>query len=37
MLRDVDMNDPSPVVKKGDEDEQNSTGDGRYGEEIDRA
>ena len=31
------MNDPPPVVEKDDEDEEDSTGDGWYGEEIDRA
>ena len=37
MLGHVEMNDPPPVVKKDDEDEEDSTGDGWYGEEIDRA
>jgi hypothetical protein len=35
MLSNVEMNDP-PVVEKDDEDEEDSTGDGWYGEEIDR-
>ena len=37
MRRDVEMNDPPAVMEKHDEDEQDSTGDGWYGEEIDRA
>jgi hypothetical protein len=37
MLGSVEMNDPPPMVEKDNEDEEDSTGDGWYGEEIDRA
>ena len=37
MLGDVEMNDPPAVVEKDDEDEEDSTGDGLNGKEIDRA
>jgi hypothetical protein len=37
MLRDVEVNDPPALMEKDDDDEQDSTRDGRYGEEIHRA
>src|SRR5258708_3503885 len=37
MLCDVEVNDPPAVMDKDDEDEQDPTRDGRYGEEIHRA
>src|SRR4030088_1347299 len=37
MLRDVEVHDPAAVMEKDDEDEQDSTRDGRDGEEIHRA
>src|SRR5713226_4236253 len=37
MFRDVEVNDPPAAVEKDDEDEQDSTGDGGYSKEIDRA
>jgi hypothetical protein len=36
MVRDVDMNDPPPVMQQHDEDEQDAAREGRYREEIDR-
>ena len=37
MLCDVEMNDPPAVMEKDDEDEEDSTRERRYGEEIHRA
>ena len=37
VLRDVEVNDPPAVMENDDEDEQDSTRDGRDGEEIHRA
>ena len=37
MLRDVEVNDSPAMMEKDDEDEQDSTRDGRNGEEIHRA
>ena len=37
MLRDIEVHDPPAVMEKDDEDEQDSTRDGRDGEEIHRA
>ena len=36
MLGDVEMNNPPALVREHDEDEENSAGEGGYGEEIDR-
>jgi len=37
MLRDVEVDDPPAVMEQDDEDEEDSTRDRRYGEEIHRA
>jgi hypothetical protein len=36
MLGDVEMDNPPAVVREQDENEEDSAGDGRYREEIDR-
>jgi hypothetical protein len=36
MVGDVEMDNPTAVVREQDEDEEDSAGDGRYREEIDR-
>jgi hypothetical protein len=36
MLRDVEVNDPPAVMHQHHEDEQDSTREGWYGQEIDR-
>jgi hypothetical protein len=35
MLRDVDVNDPPPVVREYEENEEDAAGEGGDGEEID--
>ena len=35
MRRDVDVEDPAPIVREDDEDEQHTTGDRRHREEVD--
>jgi len=37
MVSNVEVNDPPAVMEQDDEDEQDATGEGWYGKEIDRA